>query len=252
MRSTSLRSFLQLWSNRTACNVPVVLKIGINLFRCVCLGLELSSAGKWISRARVENPWGREMCHYLDLVNSTFLNFNAGLESILRPGSLTLMTLLSTSTLKWTRMWPWTASGTEDGKVRKVSLTTPLKREKLLRCSLSSNPKDIRYGLWNTKLTAHPKRNLGTCPHTGCVVLDHQIYVNGKEQYTFKHRIPLEKVSALNINGDVSVNLCGFIQVSYISCGCGNIAALLKLCQNPMRMTWKVKSFLNTLSLFPH
>ncbi|CAM4585312.1 unnamed protein product [Leuciscus chuanchicus] len=40
----------------------------------------------------------------------------------------------------------------------------------------------------------------------------YQIYVNGKEQYTFKHRIPLEKVSALNINGDVSVNLFGFIQ----------------------------------------
>ncbi|XP_056099960.1 galectin-4-like [Rhinichthys klamathensis goyatoka] len=57
-----------------------------------------------------------------------------------------------------------------------------------------------------------PKRNLGTCPHSGRVVLDHQIYVNGKEQYTFKHRIPLEKVSAININGDVDVNLFGFIQ----------------------------------------
>ncbi|XP_056099958.1 uncharacterized protein lgals4 [Rhinichthys klamathensis goyatoka] len=40
----------------------------------------------------------------------------------------------------------------------------------------------------------------------------YQIYVNGKEQYTFKHRIPLEKVSAININGDVAVNLFGFIQ----------------------------------------
>ncbi|XP_056099957.1 uncharacterized protein LOC130078471 [Rhinichthys klamathensis goyatoka] len=40
----------------------------------------------------------------------------------------------------------------------------------------------------------------------------YQIYVNGKEQYTFKHRIPLEKVSALNIKGDVAVNLFGFIQ----------------------------------------
>ncbi|XP_077087054.1 galectin-4-like [Siphateles boraxobius] len=40
----------------------------------------------------------------------------------------------------------------------------------------------------------------------------YQIYVNGKEQYTFKHRIPLERVSALNINGDVAVNLIGFIQ----------------------------------------
>ncbi|XP_073707059.1 uncharacterized protein lgals4 [Garra rufa] len=38
------------------------------------------------------------------------------------------------------------------------------------------------------------------------------VYVNGKEQYTFKHRIPLEKVSMLNINGDVFVNLFGFIQ----------------------------------------
>ncbi|XP_051727205.1 uncharacterized protein lgals4 isoform X28 [Ctenopharyngodon idella] len=40
----------------------------------------------------------------------------------------------------------------------------------------------------------------------------YQVYVNGKEQYTFKHRIPLEKVSALNIAGDVAVNLFGFIQ----------------------------------------
>lgn len=59
-----------------------------------------------------------------------------------------------------------------------------------------------------------PKRNLGTCPHSGCVVLDHQIYVNGKEQYTFKHRIPLEKVSTLNIKGVVDVKLLGFIQVT--------------------------------------
>ncbi|XP_042630714.1 uncharacterized protein lgals4 isoform X2 [Cyprinus carpio] len=40
----------------------------------------------------------------------------------------------------------------------------------------------------------------------------YQVYVNGKELYTFKHRIPLEKVSTLNINGDVAVNLSGFLQ----------------------------------------
>ncbi|XP_039503336.1 uncharacterized protein lgals4 isoform X2 [Pimephales promelas] len=40
----------------------------------------------------------------------------------------------------------------------------------------------------------------------------YQIYVNGKEQYTFKHRIPLEKVSTLNIKGVVDVKLLGFIQ----------------------------------------
>ncbi|ROL51199.1 Galectin-4 [Anabarilius grahami] len=56
------------------------------------------------------------------------------------------------------------------------------------------------------------ERTLGTCHHTSFVALDHQVYVNGKEQYTFKHRIPLEKVSALNIVGDVAVNLFGFIQ----------------------------------------
>uniref|UniRef100_A0A8C2CVQ7 Galectin n=1 Tax=Cyprinus carpio TaxID=7962 RepID=A0A8C2CVQ7_CYPCA len=39
------------------------------------------------------------------------------------------------------------------------------------------------------------------------------VYVNGKELYTFKHRIPLEKVTTLNINGDVGVNLFGFIEV---------------------------------------
>ncbi len=39
--------------------------------------------------------------------------------------------------------------------------------------------------------------------------------MNGKELYTFKHRIPLEKVSTLNISGDVAVNLSGFMQVSY-------------------------------------
>uniref|UniRef100_A0A8C1J2K8 Galectin n=1 Tax=Cyprinus carpio TaxID=7962 RepID=A0A8C1J2K8_CYPCA len=43
------------------------------------------------------------------------------------------------------------------------------------------------------------KESLGACPHTGCVALVYQVYVNGKELYTFKHRIPLEKVSTLNI-----------------------------------------------------
>ncbi len=61
-----------------------------------------------------------------------------------------------------------------------------------------------------------PKRKLGPCPHMCCVASIHQVHVNGKELYTFKHRIPLEKVTTLNINGDVVVNLFGLIQVSYI------------------------------------
>lgn len=45
-----------------------------------------------------------------------------------------------------------------------------------------------------------------------------QVYVNGLKHSTFKHRIPLEKVSTLNINGNVSILICGFIQVSKRGC----------------------------------
>ncbi|XP_056334915.1 uncharacterized protein lgals4 isoform X2 [Danio aesculapii] len=40
----------------------------------------------------------------------------------------------------------------------------------------------------------------------------YQVYVNGKELYTFKHHIPLERVTVLNVGGDVALNLFGFIQ----------------------------------------
>ncbi|XP_065138700.1 uncharacterized protein [Paramisgurnus dabryanus] len=40
----------------------------------------------------------------------------------------------------------------------------------------------------------------------------YQVYVNDKEHYLFKHRIPLEKVSVINIEGHVAVNLFAFIQ----------------------------------------
>ncbi|XP_051512877.1 uncharacterized protein lgals4 isoform X10 [Myxocyprinus asiaticus] len=40
----------------------------------------------------------------------------------------------------------------------------------------------------------------------------YQVYVNGKEHYMFKHRVPLEKVSALHINGNVALNFFGFIE----------------------------------------
>lgn len=41
-----------------------------------------------------------------------------------------------------------------------------------------------------------------------------QVYVNGLKHCTFKHRIPLENVSALGIRGDVSQLICGFISVT--------------------------------------
>ncbi|TRY95471.1 hypothetical protein DNTS_000442 [Danionella cerebrum] len=48
------------------------------------------------------------------------------------------------------------------------------------------------------------------------IVIKHegyQVYVNGKEYYMFKHRIPLERVTTLNIDGTVIVTLFGFIKV---------------------------------------
>ncbi|KAI5606976.1 hypothetical protein C0J50_9977, partial [Silurus asotus] len=40
----------------------------------------------------------------------------------------------------------------------------------------------------------------------------YEVYTNGVKHCTFKHRIPLEKVLAITINGDISSLLCGFIQ----------------------------------------
>ncbi|XP_056622457.1 uncharacterized protein LOC130435700 [Triplophysa dalaica] len=48
-----------------------------------------------------------------------------------------------------------------------------------------------------------------------CIVIKiegFQVYVNSNEIYLFKHRIPLEKISVLNISGDVVMNLCDLIQ----------------------------------------
>ena len=41
-----------------------------------------------------------------------------------------------------------------------------------------------------------------------------QVYVNGFQHCMFKHRIPLEKVSAIDIRGNVTMNLLGLIKVS--------------------------------------
>lgn len=40
-----------------------------------------------------------------------------------------------------------------------------------------------------------------------------QVYINSLQHCTFKHRIPLEKVSTLGIRGDVTINYFGFVEV---------------------------------------
>ncbi|XP_034158235.2 cytolytic toxin-alpha [Pangasianodon hypophthalmus] len=39
----------------------------------------------------------------------------------------------------------------------------------------------------------------------------YEVYVNGQRHYLFKHRMPMEKVTTLNINGDVIMNITGIV-----------------------------------------
>ncbi|XP_053085716.1 cytolytic toxin-alpha [Pangasianodon hypophthalmus] len=39
----------------------------------------------------------------------------------------------------------------------------------------------------------------------------YEVYVNGQKHYLFKHRMPMEKVTTLNINGDVIMNIIGIV-----------------------------------------
>lgn len=53
----------------------------------------------------------------------------------------------------------------------------------------------------------------GAKPLNECSILL-QVYVNGLSHCTFKHRIPLEKVSTIAVCGEVTIQLISFIEVS--------------------------------------
>lgn len=42
-----------------------------------------------------------------------------------------------------------------------------------------------------------------------------QIYLNGQRIYLFKHRLPVEKVNTVHINGDTVINVMGTVPVRY-------------------------------------
>lgn len=48
-----------------------------------------------------------------------------------------------------------------------------------------------------------------------------QIIVNGEEYHTFEHRVPLKKVRALNITGDIVIRSIIFIAVRLLNRGSG-------------------------------
>lgn len=42
-----------------------------------------------------------------------------------------------------------------------------------------------------------------------------QVFVNGREFCSFEFRLPMQKVSTLQIHGDVLINTCAIIHVSH-------------------------------------
>ncbi|XP_036440683.1 uncharacterized protein si:dkey-151j17.4 [Colossoma macropomum] len=72
----------------------------------------------------------------------------------------------------------------------------------------------FRNGGWESEETASDKPFTKGAPFTIIYVIKpegYEVYVNGFRHCMFKHRIPLEKVSAIDIRGHVTMNLLGFI-----------------------------------------
>ncbi|GAA6079784.1 uncharacterized protein LOC108263901 isoform X4 [Tachysurus ichikawai] len=73
----------------------------------------------------------------------------------------------------------------------------------------------FRNGSWETEESAADKPFTKGAAFNMFVIIKsehYEVYVNGLELCTFKHRIPLEKISVLGISGDVSINFIGFIE----------------------------------------
>ncbi|KAL6478730.1 hypothetical protein MHYP_G00121630 [Metynnis hypsauchen] len=72
----------------------------------------------------------------------------------------------------------------------------------------------FRNGRWESEETASDKPFAKGKPFTMFYVIKpegYEVYVNGFRHCLFKHRIPLEKVSAVDIGGHVTMTLLGFI-----------------------------------------
>ncbi|KAK3549073.1 hypothetical protein QTP70_030375 [Hemibagrus guttatus] len=73
----------------------------------------------------------------------------------------------------------------------------------------------FRNGSWETEESISDKPFTKGASFNMFVVIKsehYEVYVNGLELCTFKHRIPVENISALEISGDVSINFIGFIE----------------------------------------
>uniref|UniRef100_A0A3B1KK49 Galectin n=1 Tax=Astyanax mexicanus TaxID=7994 RepID=A0A3B1KK49_ASTMX len=75
----------------------------------------------------------------------------------------------------------------------------------------------FRNGKWESEESASAEPFTRGAPFTMFFAINtegYEVFVNGVKHCMFKHRIPVEKVSTLNIGGDVSLNMIGYINVS--------------------------------------
>ncbi|XP_062861119.1 uncharacterized protein LOC134323515 [Trichomycterus rosablanca] len=76
----------------------------------------------------------------------------------------------------------------------------------------------FKNGQWETEESAPDKPFTAGAPFYMVVVITsngYEVYVNDQRHSTFNHRIPFEKVSTLNLTGDISFYVIGFIEMSY-------------------------------------
>ncbi|KAG9273531.1 hypothetical protein AMEX_G12687, partial [Astyanax mexicanus] len=71
----------------------------------------------------------------------------------------------------------------------------------------------FRNGKWESEESASVEPFTSGAPFTMFFAINTEGY-EGVKHCMFKHRIPVEKVSTLNIGGDVSMNMLGYINVS--------------------------------------
>uniref|UniRef100_A0A3B1J973 Galectin n=1 Tax=Astyanax mexicanus TaxID=7994 RepID=A0A3B1J973_ASTMX len=68
----------------------------------------------------------------------------------------------------------------------------------------------FRNGKWESEESASAEPFTRGAPFTMFFAINtegYEVFVNGVKHCMFKHRIPVEKVSTLNIGGDVSLNM---------------------------------------------
>ncbi|KAI4889230.1 hypothetical protein NFI96_022668, partial [Prochilodus magdalenae] len=85
----------------------------------------------------------------------------------------------------------------------------PLIGQKVILNSFRNGKWDSEESVSDCPFTKGAPFNMFVAPSA----VGYEVYVNGMKHSTFKHRLPVEKVSNLGISGDVALNVLGYIDV---------------------------------------